>query len=518
MAPLDLNANSAQLDSFPAALVFRLGAVSLIPGMDYHSVDIHDSSAFFTFLSSPGDGLLRSGKYLAQPYFDRYRVPSLKIVAELGDAKLVAESAFFDRWAFAFADTTNYNGQPNPLGSPATATGVSATLDQRVVSHQVRIESTDAAARVRWIAGVQYVHAHYLGNQDLVSEAVADGGGVDGRLIPNLGTLQTAAFGQAEVGLSKGFTATLALRAERDAYDSFALIGARSFAPTFFESFSAHDSNTELAPHFALTLQPDDRHLYYLSAAKGYRMGGANLPLGAECGTPTPATYAPDSVWSYELGAKMSSAGSRLQSDVSVFHAVWSNMQLQIPYESCGFGYTSNAGAAVSNGIDLGVDAALTSRLDLRVLAAYADAHYTQTVYFEDRVVVQSGDAIGALPLVPSPFTASGIATYTLPVYGSIVTLRAQDVFHSRNHGPFSSDNPDAVIYAPERQPDPATNQLDLSVSVSRQALQVSAYLLNTFNAQPTLQLRDHAAGDTLLFANTFRPRTIGLEANWRLP
>jgi outer membrane receptor protein involved in Fe transport len=517
MAPLDLNANSAQLDSFSAAAVFRIGAVSLIPGVDYHSVNIHDSSAFFTFLSSPGDGLLRSGKWLAQPYFDRYRLPSLAIVAELGDVKLLSESAFFDRWANAFADTTNYNAQPNPLGSPATANGVAATLDQRVVSQQLRIENTDLTARVRWLAGMQYVHAHYFGVQDLVNEAVADGGGVDGRLYPHLGTVQTAAFGQADIRLPRRFTATLALRAERDSYDSLSVTAARSLAPTYNEFFSAHDSNTELAPHFALSLQPDDRHLYYLSAAKGYRMGGANLPLGAECGTPTPATYAPDSVWSYELGAKMSSAGSRLQSDVSVFHAVWSNLQLQIPYESCGFGYTSNAGAAVSNGIDLGVDAALTSRLDLRVLAAYADAHYTQTVYFEDHVVVQNGDAIGALPLVPSPFTASSIATYTLPLYDSVVALRAQDVFHSRNHGPFSSDNPDAVIYAPERQPDPATNQLDLSISVSRQALQVSAYLLNTFNAQPTLQLRDRAAGDTLLFANTFRPRTIGIEANWRL-
>jgi hypothetical protein len=202
---------------------------------------------------------------------------------------------------------------------------------------------------------------------------------------------------------------------------------------------------------------------------------------------------------------------------VSIFHAVWRNLQLQIPYENCGFGYTSNAGAAVSDGIDLGAEAALTSHLNLRVLAAYADARYSQTVYFGSRVVVERGAAIGAVPLVPSPFTASAIATYTLPVSDSVVSLRAQDVFHSRNHGPFSTDNPEGVVYAPERQADPPTNPLDLSIGVSRRAFEVWACLLNAFNAQPTLQLRDRVVGDTLFFATTRRPRTIGVAANWRL-
>lgn len=519
-APLDLNANSAQLDNFSAAAVFQLGsAVSIIPGMDYQSVDIHDSSAFFTFLSSPGDGVLRSGKYLAQPYFDRYRLPSLRITAELGPANLVAESAFFDRWAYAFADTTNYStsSQTNPLGSPATASGVTLSLAQRVMSQLIRVENGDAAARVRWSAGLQYVHAHYLGVQDLVPNALSEGGHVDGRLYPNLGTVQVAAFGQAALRLPKGFTATLGLRAERDSYDSDSLIAARSFAPTFLESFGAHDSATELAPHLALSLQPDDRHLYYLSAAKGYRTGGANLPLGSECGTPTAATYAPDSVWSYELGAKTSTTGGRLQSDASVFHAVWSHLQLQIPYETCGFGYTSNAGAAVSNGIDLGIEAALTNRLDLKVLAAYADAHYTQTVYFGSQVVVQNGDAVGEVPLVPAPFTASGIATYTVPVGDSIVSVRTQDVFHSRNHGPFSTDNPQGVVYDPARRADPPTSQLDFTIGVTRRALDLSAYLLNAFNAQPTLQPRNRVPSDTLFYADTLRPRTIGVAVNWRL-
>jgi iron complex outermembrane recepter protein len=528
-APLELDTNSAQRDAFSGAVLFKLGSdFSITPAFDYQSVDINDSSAFFTFLSSPGDGVLRSGKYLSQPYFDRYRLPSLKIVGELGSARLVAESGFLDRWAYAFIDTTNNGTTSGPcnlvpggpllplcLGSAATAHGVSLSLEQRVLSQLIRIESTDPAARVRWLAGAQYLHAHYDGVQDLVNEALSEGGEVDGRLYSNLNTLQVAAFAQADVRLPKGFGVTAGVRTERMSYDSFSQILARALGPPI--SFSAHDERTEVAPHLALNYQPDARHLYYVSAAKGYRMGGANLPLGLECGsTPTPATYAPDSVWSYELGAKTSTASGRLQTDVSIFHAVWRDMQLQIPYRSCGFGYTSNVGAAASDGFDLGVDAALTSHLNLRVLAAYADARYTQTVLFDGHPLVSAGDALGAVPLVPAPFTASAIATYTTAIDDSIVSLRAQDVFHSRNHGPFNTDNPDGVVYAPARQADPPTNQLDLSVGVSRRTIEVSTFLLNAFNAQPTLQLRNRTPTDTLLYAATLRPRTLGIAVNWR--
>src|SRR5262249_1971793 len=514
----ELNANSAERDSFSTAVVFKLGPDwSIIPGFDYQSIDINDSSAFFTSLSSPGDGNLRSGKYLPQPYFDRYRLPALRIVGELGSATLVAESAFLDRWAYAIADTTNNNPryQVPPYGGPLAIGSVPLSLEQRVLSQLIRVESTDLAARVRWLVGAQYLHAHYTGVQDLVTEALSEAGGVNGRLDFDLNTIQVAAFGQVDVRLPKGFAATGGVRTERMSYDSFSMIRARSGFPDL--NYGAQDKTTEVAPHLALNYQPDARHLYYVSAAKGYRMGGDNLPLGLECGsTATADTYAPDSVWSYELGAKTSTLSGRLQTDMSVFHAVWRNMQLQVPYQNCGFGYTDNVGAAESNGFDLGVDAALTSHLNVRVLGAYADARYTQTVKFDDRPLVSDGDALGAVPLVPSPFSASAIATYTTAINDSIVSLRAQDVFHSRNHGPFNTDKPEGVVYDPARQADPPTNQLDLSVGVSLRTLEVSTFLLNAFNAQPTLQVRNRAPGDTLLYATTLRPRTVGVALNWR--
>jgi outer membrane receptor protein involved in Fe transport len=245
-------------------------------------------------------------------------------------------------------------------------------------------------------------------------------------------------------------------------------------------------------------------------------MGGYNLPLGAECGTPTPATYAPDAVWSYELGEKGSSFDGRLQDEISLFHAAWRNLQLQIQYEDCVFGYTSNAGAATSDGIEVGIAGDFSSHFNFKLTAAYFDARYAQTVYFQGRAVVQSGDAVGAPPIVQSPFSASAIATYVIPVHEALLTVRAQDTFHSRNPGPFSTDHPDALVYFPERRPDPAFNQLDLSASAQWRSFNLSAFVLNALNASPMLQTRDRDTG-TPLYSTTLRPRTIGISVKWQL-
>jgi hypothetical protein len=139
-------------------------------------------------------------------------------------------------------------------------------------------------------------------------------------------------------------------------------------------------------------------------------------------------------------------------------------------------------------------------------------------VYLGSQVVANSGDTIGAVPLVPSPFSATATADYRLfSAPGVIGAVHVQDTYRSRNHGPFTEYDPNAVIYAPERTPDPATNRVDCSASAHLGQLELSAFLNNAFNAQPTLQRRNRIPGDTLFYATTFRPRTFGLAVTWRL-
>jgi outer membrane receptor protein involved in Fe transport len=522
LALVEENSNWKQREAYSGAFAWEVSPrVSLVLAMDYQSINVNDTSAFFTVLSNPGEGILRNGKFAGQPYSDYYRLPSLRIIADLGFGRLVSETAFFERGAWALYDASIFTvpaGSNNLVLLPQSKFTVPLDLDQRFISQHIHIESPDQAARLRWMFGAALLHVHYQEIQDVVTEALAEEGGIFGRLTEDLRTTQIAAFGQSDFRLSSRLTVTAGLRIERWSYDSLADVQRPpKNIPVYF---AAKDNSMASAPRLSLTYRQDDQRLYYLSAAKGYRMGGYNLPLGAACGTVTPATYGPDTVWSFELGQKGSSFDGRLQDEVTLFHAVWRDIQLQIQDQDCGFGFTSNAGAAASDGIELGVDAALSNHLNFKLTAAYVDARYTQTVYFTDatgrHTVVQSGDAVGALPLVQSPFSASGILSYVVPVNGALVTLRAQDTFHSNNPGPFNTDHPDAYVYAPERRPDPSVNQLDLSVGAQWHSLDISAYVLNALNAQPTLQARDRVP-DTVVYATTLRPRVIGISVRWQI-
>jgi len=44
----------------------------------------------------------------------------------------------------------------------------------------------------------------------------------------------------------------------------------------------------------------------------------------------------------------------------------------------------------------------------------------------------------------------------------------------------------------------------------------LSLFVNNALDSQPVLQHRNRIPGDTLFYATTFRPRTVGLTANWR--
>src|ERR1700690_105364 len=103
-----------------------------------------------------------------------------------------------------------------------------------------------------------------------------------------------------------------------------------------------------------------------------------------------------------------------------------------------------------------------------------------------------------------------------MAIAGARVTISAQDTFHSHNPGPFASDNPMAVTYAPSRLANPSTNLLNLRAMADWSDFEISLFVKNALDSQPTLQVRNHISTDSLLYATTFRPRTIGVAGTWR--
>ena len=121
---------------------------------------------------------------------------------------------------------------------------------------------------------------------------------------------------------------------------------------------------------------------------------------------------------------------------------------------------------------------------------------------------------------------------------GLQATLRAEDAFHSHNAGPFYTGIPHPAGFVPNYAPgltgDPATNVVNLRVILSARApnplpalrhcaadepasFDVALYLNNFFDSQPTLLKRNKGADyNTLYYATTFRPRTVGIAGTWR--
>ena len=511
---VDANANWVRSKAANAAVTIApTESLQITPSVRYQTADVHDTSTFFVDLSKPAGGILRNGSGLDQYYFDRFSLLSLRAAAAIGSSDFSSVTAYSRRNATALEDDASIDGL-NQAGY-AHAKGDAVWLDQSVYSAQLRLASSDRMSRLEWLVGASYVRAHYEENQDISTSALADGGALNGRQVVDRVRSQIAAYGEADVRLLERLRAGVGLRVERDSYRSFQNV--EPIPPLVGEQqFSIKGAATPVTPRFTLAYQADLDSLYYATAANGYRMGGPNDTVGVACPVSTPLAYRPDSVWSFEIGAKNSLFGARLRVASSAFHMTWRDIQTPIPLSNCGLGYTVNAGSATSDGFDIGLQAATSEHLKLALTAAYTDARYTQTVTLNNLAVVSSGDAIGALPLVTAPWNVTTSAAYEIGIAGARVTLSAQDVFHSANPGPFTSDNPMAVTYAPSRLANPSTNLLNLRGTAVWSDFELSLFVNNVLDSQPTLQVRNHVSTDTLLYATTFRPRTIGLAGKWR--
>jgi outer membrane receptor protein involved in Fe transport len=152
--------------------------------------------------------------------------------------------------------------------------------------------------------------------------------------------------------------------------------------------------NTESGtdPRVSINYQITPENLVYVSAAKGFRPGGANtaIPNNPQCTTDIAAyktqtgrsvsdVYGPDSVWSYEVGSKNTLADGRMIANATAFYLNWTDIQQNLNLDDyggavCGFGFTDNIGKAASKGGELELQARVTRALTAGASASYVNA------------------------------------------------------------------------------------------------------------------------------------------------
>jgi iron complex outermembrane recepter protein len=291
-----------------------------------------------------------------------------------------------------------------------------------------------------------------------------------------------------------------------------------------FPAASGEQSETPVTPKVVLSYQITDEHMIYVSAAKGFRDGGANPPIPLQsaanpAGCPLssePAAYGSDSLWSYELGSKDAFFNGRLRVNTSVFDVDWKKIQQDIYLVSCGFGYVANTGSATSRGFDLAAEAAATVDLTLSLSLSYTDAFITSNSFTPDGYpAFQRGDAIGTPPGSLSPWNITNSIKYKFNVGDGMQSfVRLEDIYRSKNPGPFNSQIPTSPAYSPLIPANPASNLLNGKLGIERDKWQASIFVNNILDRHPALGRYNDIPTSNLFTDYTFRPRTVGLAAN----
>jgi iron complex outermembrane recepter protein len=179
-----------------------------------------------------------------------------------------------------------------------------------------------------------------------------------------------------------------------------------------------------LNPKFNLSFTPTDNAFLYATVTKGFRPGAGNVPVptsgGASCAsslatlglTNAPGQYAPDTVWSYELGSKLQFFDRRLTIDGAIYYENWNGVQQAIAL-SCGFDFTENAGDAHVYGGELEIQARLTDNLSFSLGGGYTHAAFTAD---NPATGVIRGQQLQNVP----PYTENSAITYRRDIGASV--------------------------------------------------------------------------------------------------
>ncbi|MBX9797510.1 TonB-dependent receptor [Sphingomonas sp.] len=273
-------------------------------------------------------------------------------------------------------------------------------------------------------------------------------------------TKSYAVFGQVTYDFTPKFSFTAGLRYtyEEKGYSrvtttqsSFAGLNNLTFrfpdnlpAPFNTQNLATFDA---LTPTFTLSYKPDRDTLFYASVSRGFKSGGFNgransvndltLVVG---GQPTIVNrFEPETVWTYETGAKAVLAGGLIRLSAAAFYSDYRNFQARVGGGTIGAANTGvfpviNAGRLRIWGIELEAVVKPSRYFTLTGSFGYLDARYLE---FNDgrRVPPQpfscnpTGQAITCRPAFAPPISGRLAGDYVVPLGSNALTFGLEGRF-----------------------------------------------------------------------------------------
>jgi len=398
--------NDAEIQSARAALLFRPTDEFSITASTFYQ---HTSQGGLdAYDSPPGDDpageLAHYQPYsVAEPYTDNFTSEALVIKYRPGSTlEFTSATSYMQRYQRQVEDGSE-NWQ-DAFGEPEFTPGAAyVEIDTtRQFAQELRLTSI-LQLPLQWLVGGFYskYHSGYFSSgvdQGFVS--------VYGFPTSNVYTAsepfditQKSEFGQVSYQFGDGWKAAAGVR--HYAFDTSVSVVASGILAT--PPGAAAASASGFNPSFTLSYSPDSKLMLYTTAAKGFRPGGANVPVPLDlCGTSLaqlgrtsqPLSYNPDSLWSYEVGEKAQLNDSRIAVNSDVYYENWTGVQ-QIINLSCGFLYTDNAASARVYGTEFEVKAKLASNWTASTNLGYTNGVLTST---SPGTTFQKGDRLQNVP------------------------------------------------------------------------------------------------------------------------
>jgi len=440
--------------------------------------------------------------------------------------------------------------------------------DRQATSQEFRLSSKDPTARFSWVAGAYYsdskqqnpialwesenalslavhgISSAYLsgGPQFTGSNIGAAQDTLTTQAFDNVGSRFTwfhdtelAAYGDATFRITDKLKVEAGIRVSQLNFSYQRLSFGPTYAPIYvgtpaapFPSTPAQydltvagtESGRVATPKFGLSYQATPNDLFYLSAAEGYRGGGVNSQALQTCSTDLanlgltalPPTYAPDSDWSYEAGEKMKLFDNRVQFNASAFYVDWKNPQTPVSL-SCTSKFITNAGEAVSKGVELEGQARLPFGFRFNWGGSYTDARYTKDFGFKNSagvlvLVTAKGEPLG------SPELQYNVGLeYDTAIAGQYSAYIRTDYQYAGKYlrgAQFGTAGYDAATVAGS-----AFGVLGARAGVTIKGIEWGAFVNNLLNDQTPIELY-HFATSPLVTASAIRPREFGLTATYR--
>jgi len=548
-AMIDPNTNRMTGKAIRAAIAARIGEnVTVTPSIFYQRWRQRDTDLFWSTVSDIDAGRFANGFRLGQPSSDSFLLGTLKVEADLDDVALTSTTSYFRRRRPSVVDYTDYFTEMFSRGEvftvdevPDYVSKVDFDNDQDVVTQEFRLTGSDQAP-VRWVGGVfvqraqqdaiEYIYEPYLPQaiqaitgQTMLeyfgSEMLADGISYIGK--DRSVDWQAALFGQADIPLWREIELTVGGR-----------IAWMHFRQTNFQdgpqsgvippSTISH-GETPILPRIGLTWRPEKGRLFYVNAAKGTRIGGGNPPVSRQrCGTyldafgyeQVPDRFTSDSIWNYEVGAKLDLPVIGGSLHASAFHFRWKDIQQSYSLR-CLFRFTANNARARGEGAELMLTSKPLTGLTLSLAGSYTRARFT-TNTLGGVIDAETGTRSLVIPKgqpLPTPaWRISGLLRYEWPVALDIAAHLAMSGDHASGYA--QGYAPGAIDHDPMTYRVDAISTLRLEAGLRRGDWTATLYAENALDSRDVIQESHNQRRSINMRYAIVRPRTIGFRLAYR--